>query len=289
MFSELFDAAGEDENEHWDDDESWDDEDDEDTHAEFFELADVLQGALSDDYADAEPEAVDNALADILDSMSSAESFNFVKALKQIGRTAGQVASDPMFKQVAATALPIATGALGTMIGGPVGTALGSQLGSAAAGAIAGGTPRSAQTTSAPTPPASAPPQALPGPPQPAPGPPQPVPAAANGSAAAAQGLVLTQQPDVLKSLLALSLGQHGKNDVNGVPVAQVMNMLASVFGQAAADADELMYLSTPETYSESREFNFSTDADEPVAGRELYAVLLGADNAEFDEALESL
>jgi hypothetical protein len=296
MFSELFDAASEYENEHWDDDESWDDEDDEDTHAEFFELADVLQDALSDDYADAEPEAVDNALADILDSMSPAESFDFVKALKQIGRTAGQVASDPMFKQVAATALPIAGGALGTMIGGPVGTALGSQLGSVAAGAIAGGAPRSAQTTSAPTPPASAPPQAAsgppqpaPGPPQPAPGPPQPVPAVANGSAAAAQGLVLTQQPDVLKSLLALSLGQHGKNDVNGVPVAQVMNMLASVFGQAAADADELMYLGTPETYSESREFNFSTDADEPVAGRELYAVLLGADNAEFDEALESL
>jgi hypothetical protein len=292
VFSELSDAASGYETELWDDDESWDDEDDEydeDTHAEFFELADVLQDALSDDYADTEPEAFDDALADILDSMSSAESFNFVKALKQIGRTAGQVASDPMFKQVAATALPIATGALGTMIGGPVGTALGSRLGSAAAGAIAGGTPRSPQTTSAPTPSASAPPQALQGPPQPAPGPPQPVPAAANGSAAAAQGLVLTQQPDVLKSLLALSLGQHGKKDVNGVPVAQVMNMLASVFGQAAADADELMYLGTPETYSESREFNFSTDADEPVAGRELYAVLLGADNAEFDEALESL
>lgn len=279
MFTEVFDAASEYENEYLDGDESWDDEDDEDTHAEFFELADVLQDALSDDYADAEPEAVDEALADILDSMSSAESFNFVKALKQIGRTAGQVASDPMFKQVAATALPIATGALGTMIGGPAGTALGTSLGKAAAGAIAGGPPPSAPTISAPAPaPAPA-----------ASAPPQPVPAAANGSAAAAQGLVLTQQPDVLKSLLALSLGQHGKQEVNGVPVAQVMNMLASVFGQAAADADELMYLDSPETYSESGEFNFNSGADGPAAGRELYAVLLGADNAEFDEALESL
>src|SRR5439155_24709857 len=117
--------------------------------------------------------------------------------------------------------LPLAATALGTVIGGPAGTAIGSTLGKAAAQSLVG--------------PAPAPPRQAPAQPGQA--------AAASGSTAAAQGLILTQQPDVLKGLLALAMGQHGQKTVNGMPVTSIMNLLSSVFGQAAADADELLYL----------------------------------------------
>jgi hypothetical protein len=102
----------------------------------------------------------------------------------------------------------------------------------------------------------------------------------AAGSAAAAQGLVLTQQPEVLRSLLATALGQHGRQTVSGIPVAEVLGMLSQVFGQAAADADELMYLDQQPGGMESGAPDFwdgSADA--------LYADLLGADNQELAEA----
>jgi hypothetical protein len=280
MVSYLLDADADSEDMDWNEDETWSNEDDEDFDDGLLDIADALQDALADDYADADPEDIDNALADILDSMSAAEAFNFAKALKQVGRTAGKVVSNPIFKQVAGAVLPIGAGAVGTLIGGPVGTALGSSLGSAAAGALTGkgpsgpGVPRLAKALPALT-------QALPGLAK-------TMPPVVGGSAAAAQGLVLTQQPDVLKSLLALSLGQHGKKSVNGVPVAQVMNMLSSVFGQAAADADELMYLDESESYPYSEEAGFGADVDESATGRELYATLLDADNAELEEALNS-
>jgi hypothetical protein len=279
MVPDILDAA-EYEDLEWYGGDSLANEDDEVADDDFFEFADVLQEALADEYADADPEDIDNALADIFESMSAAEAFNLGKAFKQIGRTAGKVVSDPIFKQVAGTALPIATGALGTLIGGPAGTALGSSLGSAAAGAITGKPAKGGLGGIT---------QAIPTLTRALPGLAQAVPAVAGGSAAAAQGLVLTQQPDVLKSLLALSMGQHGKKTVSGVPVAQVMNMLSSVFGQAAADADELMYLGESENYPDAEEFSYQAEADDSVSGRELYPVLLDADNAELDEALESM
>lgn len=253
---------------------------DEDSDVDFAELADTLRDVLDEAYSDADPEDLEEALAEVLESMSPAEAFNFGKALKQVGRSATKVAANPLFKQVAGTALPIAGGAVGTLLGGPVGTALGSSLGNAAAGALGGGRPArrgggAAGGLSALT-------RALPGIAR-------AVPAVAGGSAAAAQGLVLTQQPDVLKSLLALSMGQHGQKAVNGVPVAKVMNMLSSVFGQAAADADELMYLSGGEGFAESGEMAYDADTDESYGGRELYTTLLDADNAELADAMESL
>jgi hypothetical protein len=93
--------------------------------------------------------------------------------------------------------------------------------------------------------------------------------------------MVLTQQPDVLRSLLATALGQHGRREINGVPAAQVLSMLSQVFGQAAADADELMYIDQPEA-SEGV-------ADDVPGGpsRQLYVDLLGADNLELAEAAD--
>jgi hypothetical protein len=110
------------------------------------------------------------------------------------------------------------------------------------------------------------------------------MPPIANGSAAAAQALVLTQQPDALRALLSLALGQHGQQTVNGVPVAQILGMLSSVMGQAAADADELMYVDqegaedTDEPYGEAL----------PAHGRSLYTTLLDAENYELAEMVGS-
>jgi len=102
----------------------------------------------------------------------------------------------------------------------------------------------------------------------------------AGGSAAAAQGLVLSQQPEVLRGLLATALGQHGAQQVSGVPVAQLLTLFSQVIGQAAADADELMYLEQHPDAAESAAEEISPDCV-----RSLYADLLGADNLEFAEA----
>jgi hypothetical protein len=273
------------------------------------DLADVLRSSLREAYADASDAEMGDALENVLDSMSAAEAFNFGSALSQIGKSATKLASDPTFAQIVRTAAPIAGGALGTLIGGPVGTALGSKLGNLAAQALPA--PPAAPSPPAPVPaappappPPAAPALAPPAPVVPAALPAAPVPGAAamsppeippppaatagparaltvaGGSAAAAQSLVLTQQPEVLRSLLATALGQQGRQQVSGVPVAQVLTLFSQVLGQAAADADELMYLEQqPDAVEGLAE-------DIPSASvRSLYTDLLGADNLEFAEA----
>lgn len=142
------------------------------------------------------------------------------------------------------------------------------------------------------SPPAPSPAVAVPAPAEPVPGaaaapPPEVPPAArgrvsavAGGSAAAAQGLVLSQQPEILRGLLATALGQQGRQQVSGVPVAQLLTLFSQVIGQAAADADELMYLEQQSDAAESLVEDIS-----PGSVRSLYADLLGADNLEFAEA----
>jgi hypothetical protein len=277
------------------------------------ELADVLRSALRDEHADASDAEMGDALENVLDSMSAAEAFNFGSALSQIGKSASKLAADPAFAQIVRTAAPIAGGALGTVIGGPVGTALGSQLGNLAASALPAPPAPRPVPAAAPAPP---PPVPVPAPPvraAPPPAPPalpaaapvaaEPVPGAVaiappevppevppaararpssvtGGSAAAAQGLVLSQQPEILRSLLAAALGQQGRQQVSGVPVAQLLTLFSQVIGQAAADADELMYLEQQPDAAESAVEDVS-----PGSVRSLYADLLGADNLEFAEA----
>ena len=308
------------------------------------EVADVLRSALREEYEDASDEEIADALENVLDSMSAAEGFNFGSALKQIGNSAGKLASDPAFAQIVRTAAPIAGGALGTFIGGPLGTAVGTQLGNLAAKALpaAPAAPPPARAAAQPARAAAQPVPAAPPPvPVPAAAPPAPVlaaappalvpavppvpavpvpavaavslpevpsagppvsprgqgavtappdlpsapagrvPSVAGGSAAAAQGLVLSQQPDILRGLLAAALGRHGCQQVSGVPVAQLLTLFSDVIRQAADDADELMYL---EEQPDSAE---SVVEDVPTGSiRSLYADLLGADNLEFAEAV---
>jgi hypothetical protein len=229
---------------------------------ESVDLAEVLRNALDDVYADTDPEEMEDALVEVLGSMSPAEAFNFAKAMRAIGRSASQVVTDPTFSKIARTALPVAGGAVGTVIGGPAGTALGSNLGTVVAGAMPGKSPaRTAVAT--------------------------PAPAVAGGSAAATQALILTEQPDVKEVLLKLALGQQAQQSVNGMPVAKLMNMLSSVFGQAAADADELMYLESDCCCTDDSDELL--DEESASSDRSIYTTLLDADNYEIAEALESL
>jgi len=113
-----------------------------------------------------------------------------------------------------------------------------------------------------------------------APGPMSPV---AGGSAAAAQGLVLCQHPDLLKALLAAAFGQYGRPRVNGFPVGQLLALFSQIVGQAAADADEMMYLGRPADATEG-----VLEDVPPESIRSLYADLIGADNLELAEAAEA-
>lgn len=215
------------------------------------DMAEGLRAVLREDYADASSEEVHEALFDILETMSPAEGFSFAKALKQIGKAGKRVLRDPKVSQIAGTVLPVAGAAIGTVYGGPAGTAVGSQLGNVAASAFKGarkqrttpagraqpGRPdarrptaarRPSRTTTRLRPAASA------------------RPSPQGGSSAAAQLLTLTQNPEILKSLMALALGAQGRAAVNPkgsratVPVGAVVNLLATLTRRAARDAEAL-------------------------------------------------
>lgn len=256
------------------------------------ELADVLRSAMREEYARASDEAMGDALEAVLGSMSPAEAFDFGSALSQITNSAKKLAADPMVGQIARTAVPAVAGVIGTFYGGQAGGAIASQLGNLAVNALL---PPAASPPPARPPAAAAPPSVTPAAPIAAPPPAAaaPVPGAAapplaptspvaGGSAAAAQALVLTQQPDALKALLATALGQHGRQQVSGIPVAQILSMLSQVYGRAAADADELMYL------GQQPEATESVLDDAPGSSPQLlYADLLAADNLQFAGAAD--
>jgi hypothetical protein len=245
------------------------------------EIADALRSALRDEYADADDADLVDAATDMMSAMSPAEAFNFGAALSQIGKSAGRLASDPTFASIARTVAPMAGGALGTFIGGPLGTKLGTEIGTRAVGALlpppAAGPARPPAAAPVPVPPPS--PAALP---PPAPTAPTPVSPVAGGSAAAAQALILSGHPEVKQAALATALGQPGRREISGIPAAQLLGLLSQVFGQAAADADELMYNEAVPDAAESV-------GPDPEAGslRSLYCDLLGADNLELAEAAE--
>jgi hypothetical protein len=275
--------------------------------AELDNMTSALRWTLHDECGDADDAQLGVALSRMFDAMTPAEAFDFGSALNQIGRGLSRALSDPTVAAVARTALPIAGGALGTVIGGPVGTALGSQLGTMVAGALPGhpGPPATAARPSPAAPPAPPvpvrvpTPPAMPPPPTPAPtiaAPPvaaPPVPTdpvlgsslaaspVAGGSAAAGQALALSQHPHVLQALLSAALGEHGRTSVGGLPVAQLLGMFSDILGQAAADADELHYVGGGAGDSES-----VWDASDDAGLRSLYPSLIDADNLElFTEA----
>jgi hypothetical protein len=275
------------------------------------ERAEALRSAMSDEYADASAAEMSDALEAVLGSMSPAEAFSFSRALDQMSKGAANLVKDPAFMQVARTALPIAGAALGSVIPG-AGTAMGAGLGNLVANALPGrpAPPAAEPAAPAPAPAAPAAPApaapvlpapglpALPAAPQAAPVPlpsaqaapaqelPPPAPRAtalaAGGSAAAAQALVLMLQTDVLRSLLATALGRCGCQSVSDIPVAHVLGLASHVLGEAAADADQLMYTEQRPDISEGVPGEAAGGPD-----RWLYADLISADNRELAAAAE--
>jgi hypothetical protein len=234
-------------------------------------LVGVLRNTLHEDYADASDEDLEQVLTGMLDTMGPAEGLNFSSAISSIGRSASSLLSDPTVASIAKTALPIAGGALGTVVGGPLGAAVGSRLAGMAAGAIPTRAP--AVPTARPMVPTTVP--VLPAPAETPGAVPADTPAAAAGSDAAKKALVYSRQPEVVQSLLAAALGQYGRQQVAGVPVAQILGTLSQLLGEAAADADELAYLSgsAPDAESES------------LDDEDLYQALLDADDLELERA----
>jgi hypothetical protein len=293
-------------------DEDWAEEDwagenwaDEDWRSGTQDAAAGMRLVLSDEYADTTDEEMEESLTAVMDALSPAEAFNFGAALNQIGKGAGQVFSDPTFQSIARTALPIAGGALGTVVGGPVGTALGSQLGTVAANALPGRPPARppsrppthppvvpgqvvpAGTPVAPAVPAAPAPLVVPGVP-----PGTAVPTVAGGSTAAAQGLVLAGHPLLRQALASAAFGQHGQQQVAGIPVAQLLGMLSQVVGQAAADADELLFLSGGPATADAEDWEEGEEGVDPDAwsadaDRVLYTSIMDADSLEMAETMD--
>lgn len=282
--TDLFDDGFDDRDDGFDDLDEMDDEDVVDfVDVDVSGLEESLYEALSDEYVDVQPEELAEAMSNVFGSLTPAESFNVAKALGQIGKGAAQALDDPALRQIAVAALPIAGGAVGTAVGGPVGTAVGTSLGAAAGTALSPTPTSAAPKPSKPAAPATASP-----PPANVPKPAASAGAAAQGSAAAAKALACSQQPDVLKALLALALGEHGRSSVNGIPVGAVMNMLSTIYSRAAADADEL-------SYARERVPSYLFDADgflsaDPISPSEradaLYDALLDGENHQLAETV---
>ncbi|MGH9214706.1 MAG: hypothetical protein ACRDZS_00480 [Acidimicrobiales bacterium] len=183
-------------------------DDDRDAYEDVVDLGDAFRDVLHEDYAALSPEETDQALLDVFDSLTPAESFSFAKALGQVQKGTMDTLTNPAFQQLA---LPV----VGTALGGPVGGTLAGAAGKALAGSPA--TSPAASATAPPIAGATRPP-----------------------GTAAKRALVASYLPVVQQALLAGALREHGRKTVSGVPVNEVMKMFSALLGQAAAEADEL-------------------------------------------------
>jgi hypothetical protein len=199
-------------------DSSWDFEED-DTE----DIASGLAAILGPRGSNMPPEFLERHVTGLFNRLSPADSESFTNALKRVG----QFATSNEVRGVAASALPIAGTAVGTIYGGPLGASVGSKLGGAAAQAIgpSGGRARPA----APAAPAAT------------------TTPAQQGSASAAQLLSVVQNPTLLSSLLALAMGQNGRTSVplaggdREVPVGAMVNLVRELAERTAEDAEEIL------------------------------------------------
>lgn len=233
-----------------------------DGYEDYEAVAETLREVLSEDYADATPDELHEALLNMFDALAPAEAFNLGKAVLQAGKTASRAFEDPAVAQMTATALPLALGGVGSLAG-PAGTAVGAGLGQAAGKAlVARAKPR----------PGARPPGAKPPP--------------AGGSPAATTGLVMTQQPRALKSIWSVALGEYGRKTIDGIPVSEFLRLLSAIFAQAAEDAEELARRSGgPPAPPAGAEGDLLLDARDPP--RALYAALVADESEELAEAVD--
>lgn len=238
---------------------------------ESLEDAEVLREVLHEDYSDSPSEEMEEALDNILDDMTYEEGLNFNKILRDIrqNNTVGQVVDK---------GLPILGTAVGTYYLGPGGGAMGNKFGQSAAKAFTvkpQGKKRPSRPKNITRPSVSAvtPKKTSPN----------------GGSTAAAKLLQLTQSPDVLKTLLALSLGKHGKQEIKtnktgkNVKVGAVMNLLSTLLSEAVDDADVLARTGSQSSYLYDSEGEFLVDSasSEQRAGV-LYDTINGPDYVNY-------
>jgi hypothetical protein len=229
---------------------------------DLFDLGEALRDGLGEDYEDATPEELEQALVNVMELLTPAESISFANALGQLGSGASRVVRDPTFTQVAGTALPV----VGTALGGPVGAAVGSALGKAVTAAPAGAKAPSTPTTAQ------------------GPGP------QVSGAElpAALRSFFLMNNPVMQKAALAAALAPFGKTSVKGFPVGALLGMLGSTLGEAAAEADELSYeSSTSPAYLLDEQIPSADPADPGARAQALYAALLRAEDEELAEAVD--
>jgi hypothetical protein len=224
------------------------------------DMALALGEALRDEYAYATPEELDEALGNVLESLAPAEAINFAKTVQQAGK---RLREDPTLAQIARTALPLAGGA----VGGPAGMAV-----ATAAQALATH-PEPAQAVGAP---AAGVPAAV-------------KPPVAAGSPAAATAAVLSQMRLPLLATVSTAMGEHGRKTIDGVPVAEIMELLGQVFARAARDAKELQQGSgEPPGYLVDAEGDFQADPAAPAErARALYTALVAGETEALSEAVD--
>lgn len=251
------------------DDESFDYED---ADAEDdLDLVEAFESALADGYADAAPDAVEDAMYEVFDSLSPGEAFGFGKALRDIGQGAARVVQDPALTRIAVAALPVAGAAAGTALGGPAGTAVGGSLGAAVAKVLPG--PATKATPSATAPKSAAQPVTSAAGPRTAP--------PALGSKSAAQALITMQQPPLKQALLAAALGPYGRTEIGGIPVGAYLTMLRSLMEEAVADVDRMLraHDGPPDLPMESS--GALGDAEQAQA---LYSAMIDAESRQLTE-----
>jgi hypothetical protein len=152
--------------------------------------------------------------------------------------------------------LPLAGTALGTLVGGPILGPVGGVLGSAAGRAIGGalGQPPSPPSMQQPTPPMQQPPRMAPPTPTPMPG----------GSPAAAQLLQTMLDPRTMQALMAMLMGQAGRQKIpvgnTQVETSAFTNLLGVLADQASAESNAVV---TP-AYGESPRY-WQNFAGEPM------------------------
>lgn len=175
----------------------------------------AIRELLSDTYADAAPEAIEQLVESAYPGLSAEDLENFFGSLRNAGQVVGRVAKRALPGVVQGATAGAALGPWGALAGGIAGGAL-----SAATSGRASRNPRRAAPARRPAAPA--------------------VPAQATGAPAATQLLRTLSRPEVSQTLRSLTMGSAGRHNVNvggrSVPVGAITNLLGQLLERAEAE-----------------------------------------------------
>lgn len=174
-------------------------------------LGDAFREVLHEEYSCLSPEDTDEALIEVFESLTPAESFSLAKALDGLGKGSQAAVKNPTFQQLAGTALPV----VGTAFGGPVGGTIAGAAGQALIGRPAVAAPPPAAVSATPA-------------------------KAATADQLAKQALVAAYLPAVQKAVLANAIGANANQQVGGVAVQDIVNMLGTLLKGSVGEAEDV-------------------------------------------------